>query len=279
MTSSRTANSIADSILGPLLAPIIGGVLGEALGWRATQWALAVFGILVWTMIFFALPETLKARKDFAAEAAVENTNTHRRPQLSRTSTREAVQQRSKQYAKILRMMFLDPLAVLGHLRFPLVLLCVYYSSVTFGSLYVLNISIQYTFEKAPYDFTTLIVGLLCKSAFLAEETRLTRDPDIPNSIGYILASQFGGRWMDKIMAREARKRQADSHDPYVLLPEDRMRENAWLGALIYPAALIWYGWTADFGVFWVAPVSTVSTMQLGSRPSSNNAGTILAID
>lgn len=62
---------------------------------------------------------------------------------------------------------------------------------------------------------------------------------------------------MDKIMAREARKRQKDSHDPIILLPEDRMRENAWLGALTYPAALIWYGWTAHFGVFWLVPVST----------------------
>jgi len=120
-------------------------------------------------MIFFALPETLKATKDFAAEGATDGTGAPRRPQLSRTSTREAVQQRSKQYARLLRMMFLDPLRVLGNLRFPLVLLCVYYSSVTFGSLYVLNISIQYTFEKPPYDFTTLIVGLLCEAMFLVQ--------------------------------------------------------------------------------------------------------------
>lgn len=158
---------MTDIITGPLLAPIIGGVLGETLGWRATQWALAVFGVVVWTMIFFALPETLKATKDFAAEATTEEASTPSRPQLSRTSTREAVQQRSKQYARVLRMTFLDPLRVLGHLRFPLVSLCVYYSAITFGSLYVLNISIQYTFEKPPYDFTTLIVGLLCKATFI----------------------------------------------------------------------------------------------------------------
>lgn len=154
-------------LLGPLLAPIVGGVLGETLGWRSTQWALAIFGVIVWALIFFALPETLKATKDIAAEAAAEDAVAPSRSQLSRTSTREAVQQKSKQYVKGLRMMFLDPLLVLGYLRFPLVLLCVYYSAVTFGSLYVLNISIQYTFEKQPYDFTTLIVGLLCKPPIL----------------------------------------------------------------------------------------------------------------
>lgn len=172
------------------------------------------------------------------AEAATE-TNDSSRPPLTRSSTRQSVHQKSKQYAKLLRMLFVDPLSVLTYLRFPLVLLCVYYSSVTFGSLYLLNISIQYSFEKVPYEFPTIILGLLY----------------IPNSLGYILASLFGGKWMDRIMAREARKRQKDN-EPLVLLPEDRMRENAWLGALIYPAALIWYGWTVNYGVIWIVPVS-----------------------
>lgn len=209
-------------LCGPLLAPIIGGVIGESLGWRATQWALGIYGVVVWVLIFFVLPETLKATKDLTAEAASEEARTHR-PPLSRTSTRESVQRKSKEYIRILRMLFIDPLAVLAYLRFPLVIFCVYYSAVTFGSLYLLNISIQTVFAESPYNFSTLIIGLLY----------------IPNSIGYIGASLLGGRWMDRIMAREARKRQI-GNEPLVLLPEDRMRENAWLGAMIYPAALIW---------------------------------------
>jgi MFS family permease len=31
-------------LCGPLLAPIIGGVLGQAWDWRATQWALVIYG-------------------------------------------------------------------------------------------------------------------------------------------------------------------------------------------------------------------------------------------
>lgn len=229
-------------LLGPLLAPIIGGVLGETLGWRATQWALSVFGVVIWTLIFFALPETLKARKDVSAVAAEEDGG-NARPPLSRTSTRESVQQKSKQYAKILRMLFIDPLLVIAYLRFPPVLLTVYYSAITFGGLYVLAVSIQYSYEKPPYEFSTLVIGVLY--AF--------------NAVGYILSSVLGGRWMDRIMAREAKKRQKDSHDELVLLPEDRMRENAWLGALLYPVALIWYGWTTEKGVYWLVPVSQIS--------------------
>lgn len=237
-------------LLGPLLAPIVGGVLGDELGWRSTQWALGIYGILVWLMIFFALPETLRVTKDVAAVAAAEESNESSRPTLNRTTTAQSVKKKSKEYARILRMLFVDPLMVLAYLRFPLVLLCVYYSAVTFGSLYVLNISIQYSFERSPYEFSTLIIGLLY----------------LPNSVGYIITSLFGGKWMDKIMIREARSRrekQPTDEGPLVLLPEDRMRENAWLGAFIYPAALITYGWTVDKGVIWVVPVSSCDAAQI----------------
>lgn len=58
-------------------------------------------------------------------------------------------------------------------------------------------------------------------------------------------------------MAREAHR--AHRYDPTtgkpIYHPEDRLRENAWLGALLMPAALIWYGWTAEYGVFFICPI------------------------
>ena len=138
-------------------------------------------------------------------------------------------------------MVFLDPLKIVLWLRFPAVVITVYYAAVTFGSLYVLNVSIQDTFAKPPYNFSTIILGLLY----------------IPNSLGYVLASVFGGRWMDFIMQREAIKAERIGDDGKLIYrPEDRMRENAWLGAILYPAAMIWYGWTAEKGVYWIVPVS-----------------------
>jgi hypothetical protein len=62
---------------------------------------------------------------------------------------------------------------------------------------------------------------------------------------------------MDSIMKREAVKaNRVNERGKLIFHPEDRMRENAWLGAALYPAALIWYGWTVEKGVFWAAPVS-----------------------
>ena len=196
--------------------------------------------MIIWVFILFALPETLKIRKDIAQEATeeAETSGGTGRPPLSRTSTREKVQHASTKWIRIIRMFLLDPLKIILYLRFPAVALTVYYASVTFGSLYVLNVSIQYTFQRPPYNYSTIVIGLLY----------------LPNSVGYILASMFGGRWMDRIMNREAVRANRYAEDGKLIFqPEDRMRENAWLGALLYPAALIWYGWTAEKGVFIVA--------------------------
>ena len=125
----------------------------------------------------------------------------------------------------------------------------------------MLNISLETTFAKPPYSFNTIEVGLTY----------------IPNSIGYVLASLFGGRWTDYIMAREAKKaNRKDEKGKWKYTPADRMGENAWIAAFLYPAALIWYGWTADKGVHWIAPVSllqktdveTLHTCELGNPRS-----------
>lgn len=222
------------------LLSIVGGALSEELGWRSCLWFTTIYGVVLWLLLLFCLPETLKTIIPVAVIAATEGDGPVR-PTLSRTSTRQSVALKSKKYATILRRWFLDPLAIILNLRIPAVAMVVYYASITFGSLYVLNISVQQTFGAEPYGYSTIIVGLLY----------------IPNSMGYFLASLFGGRWVDKIMHREAKKAgRYDEKGKLIFHPEDRMRENAWLGAIMFPAALIWYGWTAEKHIFWLVPVS-----------------------
>lgn len=235
-------------LCGPLISPILGGVLAEELGWRSTQWALAIFGVLLIVFILFCLPETLGVRKPLVqeAEAEAEENTTEKpssdanRPGLARTTTTQSVAIKSKTYLAVLRRAFIDPLRIILYLRFPAVALSVAYASITFGSLYMLNISVQRTFAADPYNYSTIIVGLLY----------------IPNSMGYFLASLFGGRWVDNIMHREARKAgRYDDRGRLKFIPEDRMKENAWVGALMYPSGLIMYGWTARYGVNTAAPM------------------------
>lgn len=157
---------------------------------------------------------------------------------------------KTKWYLRMARIFFIDPLSIILYLRFPAVLITIYYASITYGSLYLLNVSLQTTFSESPYNFSVIIVGLCY----------------IPASIGYVLASLFGGKWTDNIMAREARKAgryDADGNLDY--RPEDRMRENASLAAFLYPAALIWYGWTAEKGVIWPVPLIANFFFGIGS--------------
>ncbi|KAK4131122.1 MFS general substrate transporter [Trichocladium antarcticum] len=223
-------------LMGPLLSPIIGGALVEAFGWRATMWFLAIYGGVMLLMLLFCLPETL-AKPPPPAPLTDAATTT---APLQRTSTTRSVALHTRRTAALLKRFFIDPLSVLLYLRHPPVLLTVYLASIAFGALYVLNISIQSTFSTPPYSFAPIPLGLL----YLAP------------SLGYILASTAGGRWLDRIMTREARR--AGRYDAatgrLILLPEDRMRENMWLAATLYPAALVWYGWAAARGVHFMVP-------------------------
>ncbi|CAK7240006.1 MAG: hypothetical protein STHCBS139747_001441 [Sporothrix thermara] len=253
-------------LTGPLFAPIIGGALAEKWGWQSTMWFLTIYGGLTFVMLFFCLPETLAhdrrpprelekkakpqpqkgeagagagAGADVGASADAGADGVVVAPALTRMTTTQSVRQQTQRAGAFLKIAFVHPLSVLLYLRFPPILLTVVYGSVTFGSLFVLNVSIQSAFSAPPYNFSELIVGLLY----------------IPSSLGYILASLVGGRWIDNIMAREARKAgRYDEHGRLVFLPEDRMRENAWLSASLFPAALVWFGWTAKHGVHWIVP-------------------------
>ncbi|QDS71117.1 hypothetical protein FKW77_009648 [Venturia effusa] len=274
-------------LMGPFLAPIIGGALAEGLGWRSTQWFLVIYGGVLIIFLVFALPETLKARKKMIAEAAKERNailetkvamtgdaggqvdvekeaaipEIGRTTTLQRTVTTRSVAEKSRKCVKLLKRCFVDPLKIILLLRFPAVSLTVIWASITFGCLYFLNISIETTFSKAPYNFSTLIVGLLY----------------IPNSVGYLIASLFGGRWLDYIMKREAKKAgRIDEKGRLFFRPEDRMKENAWIAGSVFPLALIWYGWTAEKGVFWVVPMIANFFFGLGSMIMFAMATTML---
>ncbi|KAI6708684.1 MFS multidrug resistance transporter [Diplocarpon mali] len=246
-------------LLGPLLAPIIGGALSEAMGWRSTQWFQAIYGGALVTMLTFCLPETLAKKQSSTLPG--NGGKPEKRPPLTRILSRQSVHLKTKKAASILKRCIIDPLSVILYLRFPAVALTVYLASVTFGSLYVLNISIQQTFSEAPYNFSVIILGLLY----------------IPNSLGYVFASLAGGRWMDMIMHREARAAgRVDANGRLDFRPEDRMRENAWIAAVMFPGALVWYGWTAEKGIIWIVPMIANFFFGVGSMIIFGVATTML---
>ena len=57
-------------------------------------------------------------------------------------------------------------------------------------------------------------------------------------------------------MHRRARARNLrDSRGKLIFRPEDRFGPNVWVAWFVMPAALLWYGWTAEFHLHWSIPV------------------------
>ncbi|KAL1842005.1 hypothetical protein VTJ49DRAFT_6171 [Mycothermus thermophilus] len=226
-------------LVGPLCSPIVGGLLTQHFSWRATMWFLAIYGAAMLVMLLFCLPETLAARPQQQPPRTPTVHDGGSSSSLRRVSTVQSIRLHTRRTAVLLKRCIVDPLSVVLTLRHPPVLIAVYSASAAFFALFVLNISIQSVFSSPPYSFRPIPLGAL----YLAP------------SLGYVSASVFGGPWIDHIMAREARKAgRYDSEGKLVYLPEDRMRENMWLAAALYPGALIWYGWTADRGIHFMVP-------------------------
>jgi MFS family permease len=233
---------------------------------------------LVVTCIIFFQPETYKPKaKQLSEKTSVPDDSTITDAEagtangdLQRTISRGSViKQRSSQWITTLKILLVDPLRSLGFIRFPPVLITVYWASLAFGALYILNVSIQKTFAKPPYNFSTIIIGLMY----------------LPNSIGYFITSVAGGKWNDIIMRQAAQRRRAREvrearlaassmdgnstvdpeelqNSPLEYRPEDRMGLNAWIAGCLFPLALLMYGWVVQEGVFWF--VSCIATFLFG---------------
>ncbi|OJJ45134.1 hypothetical protein ASPZODRAFT_70724 [Penicilliopsis zonata CBS 506.65] len=202
-------------MLGPLIAPIIGGAVALRWSWRSTQWVMVIYGVIVLLLLFFCLPETKHKPKQTPGEG-------------------EKPEQKSSIWS-----ILVAPLSLLPMLRSMPIFITVYYASITFASYYLLNISVQATFSSAPYSFSTMLVGLMY----------------VPSSLGYILSATLGGRWTDRIMHAAAEKAgRYDENNNLIMIPADRIGLNAWIAGLLYPAALLTYGWTAGEHVFWFGP-------------------------
>ena len=213
-------------ILGPLAAPIIGGALTIKWNWRSTQWFLVIYGFVIWLAIIFLLPETSTNLK-----------KNQRKTDRQSPFTTKVVQHKVKN----ILLLMVKPVLSVKLLTFMPILITVYYTGITFASNYLLNISIQNTFSSPPYQWSTLIVGLAY----------------IPSSLGCMSGAIIGGRWTDYCMKRAAhRAKRMDNDGKLIFHPEDRIGENAWIAAIMYPAALLWWGWTADRHIFWIVPVS-----------------------
>jgi len=118
-------------------------------------------------------------------------------------------------------------------LGYPPVALAIAFSAFTFMGIYFFNISITNSYSSAPYNFSSVIVGLMY----------------IPNSFTYIIASIYGGKWNDWLIRRCAKLNNGE------MIPESRISWNIVVAVSLFPPACLIFGWCMDKGEFWLTPL------------------------
>nr|QFR37053.1 MFS transporter [Cyberlindnera americana] len=275
------------SLASPLVSPIIGALLLTRWNWRSTQWFLVVLAAVMDLIIILSLPETLRKQDNKAMIAALlkQKRNVKEKKEgvdddlvISRVQSRasmvrnedafiqdlesqplpneqqlqktteadlqrmateieealedETERTRSQKVKHTLYIYLIRPTKAVVFLTYPPVLLSISFSAITFGVLYIMNMTIEFEYARDPYNWKPLYIGFAY----------------IPNSVTYIFASIYGGRWTDYLL------RQYKAKNGYYE-PEARISYNMLSAVIAYPPALMITGWCFYYHTHWVTPL------------------------
>ena len=220
-------------LTGPVIGPVIGGSMVQRWDWRALQWFLVIYGAASLLLILFTLPETL--RKEPLVLIGSDSTPLEHKTPAPPTRCDKLISTSRRG----LGMLF-GPLHVIALFRSPIILVNVYLASSTFLILRMFAVILQDDFAAKPYSFDNAQLGLVF----------------LPYTLGLFLGDIFAGKWADSKMKSAATAAERyNSEGRLICYPEDRVKENAWIGVLLFSGSLLWYGWTVHAGSFWAIPV------------------------
>ncbi|KAK8145614.1 hypothetical protein G3M48_004229, partial [Beauveria asiatica] len=244
-------------LLGPIIGPVVGGIVAERLSWRWVFWALVILSSLL-SLVFLAF-----SRETYAPVLLQRKTDRLRRE----NSNNAAALLRSKLDAGLTpRELFLR--AILRPFKLlvfsPICAICNVFVGIAYGYLYIMFTSITPLFEQQ-YGFDGVRAGL----AFLGL--------GVGSMLGVAYFSSASDGYIKK-KAKEAAELAADDDDddggeagmarrrPSVgaIKPEYRLPPLR-LGAVLLPAGLFIYGWTAQYKVHWIVPIIGTAIMGVGN--------------
>jgi len=216
-------------LLGPVIGPVAGSYLSEAKGWRWDFWLIAIVaGALMIGMMIF-IRETYCVRLlDLKTKRLRKETGNPRL--VSKLDTGLTPRE-------LLARSIIRPMKMLFS---PIVFFLSLYMAVVYGYLYLLFTTMTGVFEKT-YHFSQGSVGL----AYLGI------------GIGMFLGLFISGGTSD-LVVRKLTERNGGVSKPEFRLPLMLP------AALLIPIGLFIYGWTAHFGVHWIAPIIGTSFVGLG---------------
>lgn len=171
-------------------------------------------------------------------EGELKRWKTHLENELDRMETEktsdkaEVLDLPKRSWSTTLYIYLIKPLKSLHFLRYPPVTLAITFSAISFAILYFVNMTLEYSYSRSPYNFKPLYVGLLY----------------IPNSVTYVIASIYGGKWVDNLL-RQYKKKHG------TLAPEARISWNVVTAVVTFPISLLIFGWCLDKKQHWVTPL------------------------
>ena len=228
-------------LLGPISGPIIGGVLTAAKGWRWTFWFEAIISGALTILMMVTMKESyhpvILERKTIRLRKATGS------PQL-----------RSKldsglSLSQLLKRSIVRPLKILFYS--PIVTLIALYVAVTFGYLYLMFTSFAQIFQNY-YGFGSVESGL----SFLGI------------GLGSFVAVGIFRLTSDRYMTRKTAQADAAAASAgkvrEEMKPEYRLQTLP-IGGLLVPIGLFIYGWTAQYRIHWIVPISATGLIGCGN--------------
>lgn len=244
-------------LLGPIIGPVVGGIVSDALGWRWVFWILTIIsGTLSAIFLIFSgetyAPVILKRKTQ---KLQKETGNPRLRSKLDAGLSP----------ADYFKRGILRPFKML--LFSPICIICGLYVGLAYAYLYLMFTSLTPLFMRI-YGFSTIKAGL----TFLGL--------GVGSMIGVAYFSVASDRHIKKMAARDkeraAEASQADGGEAggardgdtastvSGMKPEYRLPPLR-IGAVLLPAGLFIYGWTAEYKVHWIAPIIGTAIMGIGN--------------
>lgn len=229
-------------LLGPIIGPVIGGVVTDALGWRWVFWIIAILSGAITVVFFIFSVETY-------APVILEHKATRLRKETGNDRLRSKLDA-GLSPADYFKRGILRPFKML--LFSPICIICGLYVGLSYAYLYLMFTSLTPLFMRI-YNFNTINAGL----TFLGL--------GIGSMIGVLYFSISSDRNMKKLAAKEQTSNDEETGPPVqVMKPEYRLPPLK-AGAILLPAGLFIYGWTAEYKVHWIAPIIGTAVIGVGN--------------
>lgn len=220
-------------LLGPVIGPLAGGFITEHSTWRWVFWATSIAAGIIQLAIYFFLPESyppviLKKRRDHLAK------------QTGNKDLHVAHNRTEQTLMRSIAIAIARPTRMLA--TQPIVQLIALYIAYLFGLFYLIISTFPTVFSDV-YHESLGISGLNYISL----------------GLGYIVGSQANAHVTDRLYKHLKAKR-ADNTG----LPEFRVPA-MFIGSLIVPIGLFWYGWSVQTRLHWIMPNIGIVIFSLGS--------------